>query len=188
MVDEDAGQPVADRAVDDERGHGAVDAAREAADRARVADLRADALDLLLDDVRRGPGRRAVAGVEEEPLEQVGAERRVDDLGVELDAVEAPGGFSIAATGADCGLRGHRKPSGARTTASRWLIQHCRPGGRRTSRPRPDAQRRLAVLPGPGAGDLPAQREGHRLHAVADAQHRDAELEQRGLSAGAPGA
>ena len=38
--------------------------------------------------------------------------------------------------------------------------------------------RRLAVLADPGVADGAAERGGHRLHAVADAQHRHAELEQ----------
>ena len=91
VVDEDAGQPVADRAVDDERRDGAVDAAGQPADRPGLADLRAHPVDLLLDDVGRGPGGRAVAGLEEEPLQEVGAEGRVHDLGVELDGVEPAG-------------------------------------------------------------------------------------------------
>ena len=59
VVDEDAGEPVADRLVHDQRRHRAVDAAREAADRARVADLGAHPLDLLLDDVGGGPRGRS---------------------------------------------------------------------------------------------------------------------------------
>ena len=49
VVDEHAGQPVADRAVHEQRGDRGVDAAGEAADRPAVADLRADPRDLLLD-------------------------------------------------------------------------------------------------------------------------------------------
>ena len=61
VVDEDAGQLVADRLVDEQRGDRGVDAAREGADDALVADLRADPLDLLLDHRRRRPRRRAPA-------------------------------------------------------------------------------------------------------------------------------
>ena len=89
VVDEDARELVADGAVDEERRHRGVDAARERADDVLVADLLADQLDLLLDELERRPRRRRLAGVEHEVAEDVGAARRVGHLGVELDAVEA---------------------------------------------------------------------------------------------------
>ena len=89
VVDEDAGQPVADRLVHEQRGDGGIDAAGEAADHALAADLRADALDLLLDHSRGRPRGRRAGDVVEEGLEQVLAARRVHHLRMELDAVEA---------------------------------------------------------------------------------------------------
>ena len=66
VVDEHAGEPVAERAVHDQRGDGGVDSARQPADRAAVADLLADQRDLLVDDRRRRPlparSRRRRAG------------------------------------------------------------------------------------------------------------------------------
>ena len=47
VVDEDAGEPVADRAVDEQRGGRGVDAAGEPADRAGLADLRPDGLQAI---------------------------------------------------------------------------------------------------------------------------------------------
>ena len=70
VVDEDAGQPVADGALDEGGRDRGVDAAGEAADRrAGVADLVADPLDLLLDDVDHGPGLPAAGDLVEEVLE-----------------------------------------------------------------------------------------------------------------------
>ena len=46
VIDEDAGELIADRFVDQERRDGRVDAAREPADHAAVLDLRSDARDL----------------------------------------------------------------------------------------------------------------------------------------------
>ena len=89
VVDEHARELVADGAVDEQRRHRRVDAARERADDVLVADLLADQLDLLLDELERRPGRRRLAGVEHEVAEDVGAARRVRHLGVELDGVEA---------------------------------------------------------------------------------------------------
>jgi hypothetical protein len=71
VIDEDAGQLLADRLVDEQRGDGAVDAAREAADHALAADLRADSLDLLLDHGRRGPGRDRAGDPVEEVLQDI---------------------------------------------------------------------------------------------------------------------
>ena len=62
---------------------------RESAEHALAADLRADPLDLLLDHGRGRPRRRRVGDVVEEVLQQLHAVRRVHDLGMELDAVQA---------------------------------------------------------------------------------------------------
>jgi len=57
VVDEHARQLVADRLVDEQRCNGRVDAARQCAQDALLADLRANALDLLLDHSSRRPHR-----------------------------------------------------------------------------------------------------------------------------------
>ncbi len=88
VIDEHAREPVADRAVHEQCGDARVDAARQAADRPSVADLRPDALDLLLDHRARAPRSRAAADVLEEVGQHVLAVRRVHDLGVELDPVD----------------------------------------------------------------------------------------------------
>ena len=59
VVDEDAGELVADRPVDERRRGRRVDAAGEAADDAAVADLGADPLDLLVDHRGRRPAARS---------------------------------------------------------------------------------------------------------------------------------
>ncbi len=66
VVDEHAGQLVADRAVHEHGGDARVHAARQAADDLAVADLRADARDLLLDDRRGAPRHVAAADVAQE--------------------------------------------------------------------------------------------------------------------------
>ena len=88
--------------------------------------------------------------------------------------------FSIAATGDSVEAASSANPGGASKTVSRWLIQQdwsagvpasSRPG-ELTDEPRAPE---LADL---GALDAAAQLEHHRLHAVTDAEHRHAELEQ----------
>ena len=65
VVDEHAGEPVADGPLDERRGDRGVHAAGQPADGAAVADLLADRCDLLLDDVQHGPGRAAAGQLEE---------------------------------------------------------------------------------------------------------------------------
>ena len=88
VVDEDAGQLVADGTVDEQRRDRRVDAARQPAEHALRADLRADPLHLLVDDRSRRPAGRRSRDAVEEVLEHRLAVRRVHDLGVELHAVE----------------------------------------------------------------------------------------------------
>jgi hypothetical protein len=88
VVDEDAGELVADRLVHEQRRDCGVDTARESAQHPRASDLRADPLDLLLDHRGGRPrGRRARDAVEE-VLQHLVPVGRVHDLGMELDAVE----------------------------------------------------------------------------------------------------
>ena len=72
------------------------------------------------------------------------------------------------------------KPGGGSKTVSRWLIQQVcssgspassRPGSRTCSSVRPNSATSARL-------DVAAELERHRLHAVTDAEHRDAELEQ----------
>ena len=88
VVDEDAGELVADGLVDEQRRDRGVDAAAEAADDLRVADLRPDARELLLDDRGRRPGQLGAADLAQELLEHLLPVGRMDDLGVELDPVD----------------------------------------------------------------------------------------------------
>ena len=69
VVDEDAGELVADGAVDERGGDGGVDAAREGADDAAVAHLLSNARHALLDEVARRPEPAAAANVVEEVLD-----------------------------------------------------------------------------------------------------------------------
>ena len=89
VVDEHAGQLVTDGLLHQRRRHRGVDAAGQAADDAGLADLRAHRGDQVVDDVRRGPLPRQARPAEQEVLEHLLAERRVQHLGVPLHAVEA---------------------------------------------------------------------------------------------------
>ena len=88
VVDEDARQPVADGAVDEQRRDRRVDAAAQRADHAAVADLRADPRRRLLDERRHRPVAGAAADVVREVPEDLEAALGVHDLGVEQQRVE----------------------------------------------------------------------------------------------------
>ena len=62
VVDEDAGEAVADGLVDEHGDHGGVDAAGESEDDGAVADLLADVRDGLVDELLEIPGAGAAAG------------------------------------------------------------------------------------------------------------------------------
>ena len=187
VVDEHARQLVADRAVHEQRRDGGVDAAREAADDALVADLLADALDLLVDHGERRPRRGRVAGVGRGSSCSMSVPRGVcrPRGGTARRRARARGPPSPRSA-----RRGDEavtpKPSGARTTASLWLIQHVVDVARGRANSTPPRVGSSAVLPNsavPVRPTSPPSARGHGLHAVADAEHRDPELEQAGSSA-----
>ena len=123
VVHEDAGQLVADGALHQRGGHGGVDAAGQSADDPGVADLLADPLHLLFDNVARGPVGLQPGAVEEEVLQHLLAVVRVLDLRVPLHAEQA---LVLVGEGRDrrpAVLARTSKPSGARWTLSPWLIQ-----------------------------------------------------------------
>ena len=183
VVDEDARELVADRAVDEQRGDARVHAAGEPADHAPVADLLADALDLLLDDARGAPRHVGAADVAEEALEDVLPVRRVDDLGVELDAVDAALD-RLERRDRRLRRRGERREARRRRVDGVAVRHPARLLGRQAGEQPPGLahhQLRAAELPHLRALDAPAERERHELHAVTDAQHGDPELEQLGV-------
>ena len=85
----------------------------------------------------------------------------------------------MAATGEPAAVAVTVNPAGARTTASRWLIHTAWRSGKPFQQdPRRDRRQvGLAELGGAGAGDLAAQHLGEQLVAVADAQHRDPQVQ-----------
>ena len=179
VVDEDARELVADRLVDEQRGDGRVDAAREAADDALRADLRADPLDLLLDHGGRRPARRRARDLVEEVLQDLLALGRVHDLRVELDGVVATRRDPRRPRSASTATRpSTRAPGGGAVTESRWLIHTTWSGGRsRKSADSPSVGVRLAVLGDVVRLDGAAEVARHQLHPVTDAERRDPELE-----------
>ena len=181
VVDEDARELVADRLVHEQRRDRGVDAARERAEDALAADLRADPLDLLLDHGGGRPGRRRAGDAVEEVLQQLlcraACARPRGGTGRRRGRAR---GSSNAAIGVDGEPATTRAPVGRRD--DRVAVAHpdrllARRGRRRARRL--GAQLGLAELGDAGAVDAAAEVVRHQLHAVADAERRHAELEER---------
>ena len=195
VVDEDAGQLVADRAMDDERRDRRVDAAAQRADDAAVADLRADPRRRLLDKRRHRPVAGAAADAVGEVAQDLEAAFGVDDFRDGTGSRRATrDGSDIAAIGAFALVATTEKPGGAAATKSPWLAQTRISSGTSANSaagsPAPaagashgqtagDADVGVAELALRRRRDAPAERVGHQLHPVADAEHGTAELVDR---------
>ncbi len=114
--------------------------------------------------------------------------RGVHDLGVELDSVEAALGVLDRrdrrfARGSQCGEARRRLEDGVAMAHPAGLLGR-QPGeqgsGLDHGQPRATELADLSRL------DPSAERQHHRLHAVTDAEHRNAELEQLAVASAAP--
>ena len=124
VVDEDAGQLVADRPLHERRRHRRVDAAGQPADRPTVADLLPDRRDLLLDDRARSSSSGAMPAMS--------CRKRSQHLLAVRRSARPRGGTARRPAGAPGPRRPRpapaptppspRSPAGAATTESPWLI------------------------------------------------------------------
>ena len=183
VIDEHAGQPVPDRPVHEQRGHRGVDAARQAADGPAVPHLGADARDLVLDHRGGAPALVTAADVGEEVGQHLLAVGGVHDLGVKLDPVDAAlggleGGHRRRGRGGQRREAGRRREDGVAVRHPARLLR-----GRAGQQPARvgHSELRAPELAHLGALDTAAQLQRDELHAVADAEHRHPELEQRRL-------
>ena len=90
MVDENAGESVPDRPVDEHRRDRRVDPTRERADDGRVAYLLPNAGDGVFDEGTGRPGGAATRDLEQEVGEDLVSPVRVGDLRVELHGKDRP--------------------------------------------------------------------------------------------------
>ncbi len=186
VIDEDAGELLTDRLVDQQRRDRGVDAARESADHLLRSNLLANTCDLLVDHLGRRPGRRDPNHLVQEALENLLAVRGVHDLGVELDGIKAA--LRILEGGERCRGGAGDYAGAGRSSGDRVAMTH--PDGLLAGqlgaeqRSLLDPHLRLAELPHPGSLDLAAQVLRHQVHAVADAEHGNAQLEQLLVDAG----
>jgi hypothetical protein len=88
VIDEHAGELLADRLMDEHRGDGGIDTARQSANHPAFADLAADFLDRLVLERAHGPVAGAAGDVAHEVAQDGRAVRRVHDFEMELRGVE----------------------------------------------------------------------------------------------------
>ncbi|OPY89682.1 MAG: hypothetical protein A4E72_01022 [Syntrophus sp. PtaU1.Bin208] len=181
VIDEDAGQPVADGLVEEHRRHGGVHAPAQSQDDLCVAHRGADLLHGIPDEGRHGPAFLAAADGEEEVFQHLFPFRRMDDFGMKLEAVKAP--LRIFNSG-DPGIGRFRSD-----LKSRRQLVDCIPmthpaagilgDFRKDSAPVPPDHMEFGktVLPLGRPDDLAAQAIHHVLQPVADAQDRNAQFE-----------
>ena len=184
VIDEDAGQRVADGLVNQHGGDGAVDAARKAAEHAPLPDLLLDRARGLAAEGRHGPVGLEPGDLVQEIRDQLRAVGRMHDFEVELHAVEAALFVGDAGVGRVLGLADDLKAG----RQARHAVAVAHPDLMAPAdRPDPVEERALrhdleigaaefAVVAGL---DLAAELLGHKLLAVADGQNRNARLEDR---------
>ncbi len=175
-----------DRPVHERGRHRRIDAARERAQHAFPPHGRPDGLDGVVDEGAHRPAGLEPGAVEEEVLEDALPLRGVRDLGVELHGVQP----SLRGDHrGDRRVRGRRQRSEPRRRGADGVAVAHPDGDAAAGRVRGDAVEEevlaleghlgSSVLPVGTRLDRAAEEEGHGLHAVADAEHGDAGLEQR---------
>jgi hypothetical protein len=184
VVDEHAGQPLADRFVDEDRGYRAVDAARKPADHAAVPNLLADLGDLASRKaaIVQSPAQPRCSARNWRAASPPSGVCTTSGWNMEAEALGAfVGGDGVPARLPTC-----RRPRSRRAGF--------RPGRRGSSTPdeladvpqpveqsrrSDDVDERAAELAVVGGDDLAAQLLVERLLAVADAEQRDSAVEDR---------
>ena len=184
VVDEHTREPVPDGALHQRGGHRGVDATGQPADGLAVTDLGADRLDQLLSDVGWGPGRTDPGEFVQEPAQHLLAVRRMQHLGVVLHAGQAAGPVLEARDrGAGAGgdhLEAFRRGRDRVAMAHPHRLAAGQLGMQVATR---HVELGAPIFAGPGVFDGAAQHLGHRLEAVANAEHRHVEIEQRRVQA-----
>ena len=179
VVNEDAGQLLADRLVDEFGGHCGVHAAGEGADDAPAADLLPDPPHALRDEVPRRPRSRRAAYLVGEVADDLRPVGRVRDLRVKLNAKHA----RVVRHRRDRRIvRIGDSAEARRNSADTVAVAH--PNADLAVQPVEEVAGRVlandgeAVLALARGLDAPPKLMRQQLHAVADAQHRNAAVER----------
>ena len=181
-VDKDAGQLVADRLVQQNRSDRGIDPAGKTAHHVTPSDLTADLVDRVVAEQRHRPVAAAPGNLVREIAEQMRALRRVHDLGVEQHAVKPTG--IVGDRGVRRSLAGCNRPETQRQRVDPVAMTHpylLAPALRPQPFEKPafpdDVDKGAAEFLMLAQRNAAAELGAHRLHAVADPQHRHAEPE-----------
>ena len=183
-IDEHAGEPIPDRPMQQGSHHRRIDATGQAQQDMVIADLFAHAGDLVLDDVGRGPQRGAAADLGDKALQQRPTLLRVGDFGMELHAVPPLLGVLHHRHRDALGAAGDHKPgrcAGDVVTMAHPYVELVAAGmiGEAVEQAarRDDIDLGMTELAGIGSLGGTAQLRGESLHAVTNAQDRQAGVE-----------
>ena len=189
VVHEDAGQPIADRAMDQHRRDRGIDAARQSAHDLARPDLLPNPLGRLLDERGDRPVARAAADAVGEVPQDLEAVVGVRHFGMEQQRVQLPVRRLHGGDRRRRARRGDRKPGRHRRhivamagpdAQLGWdLLKQPRLRVCSDRRCRVDAHVRMTELALARPPHLAAEHVGHQLHAVADAEHGNAESKTR---------
>ncbi len=189
IVDVDAVELVADGLVQQGGHDRGVDAATQSEQHMVVPDLCADFADGILDELGHLPVAGTTAHLEGEVPEDLAPLRGVDDFGMELHTEDPAVQVLHGGEGAVVGLGDRDEPGRERgdlvTMAHPYLqvgIESGKEGGVLGH-----VHHGLAILAFEAGLHRAAQRVGGELHAVADAEDRDAQLEKGGIALGGVG-
>ena len=184
VVHDQARQLAGDCAMHEGGADCRVDTSGKCAEHSPAANLVSDGARRLLDEGRRLPAAAATGHLVEEVAQDLAALGRVNDLGMKGDA-KPPGLVRHRRDRRVLRFRQTAKPRGrfqdgvAVTHPDRQLR------GQIVEEPGPllDPDTGRSVFAFTGRGDLAAELVGEQLHAIADAQHRDAGIERRRVAA-----
>ncbi len=179
-IDKDAGQLVADRLVQQRRRDRGIDAAGQAAHDVTPSDLAADLVDRLAAEQRHRPVAAAARYVVREVAQQLTALRRVDDLGMEQHAVKPAlvignGGVGRRLARRDGAEPGRQCVDPVAMAHPHLLAPAFWPQPLEQPALAEDVDKRAAEFLMIAQCDTAAELRAHRLHAVADPEHRHAE-------------
>ena len=186
VIHEHAGELIGlEGAAGDGAGHGAVHAAGQARDDLAGADLPANFGDHAFDGVLGAIAAPAAAHAEHEIAQHRRALDGMSHLGMELHAVEAAGRIGERRDGTVGRGRVGGKALGQHAHAVAVVHEHRRLGlNALEQRGIGDAEHGVAVLAHLGGLHPAAAEIVDELHAVADAQHRNAQMQDLLLHAG----
>ena len=182
VIDEYAGEAVADGAGYERGCDGGIDPAGEPRDDAAGTDLLFDVFDELFNETLGAPAPLAAADPVGEVLEEAGAVFRVRDLRMELHGIETL--FAVLHRGDGAFRRMGYDGEALRRLCHHIVMAHPDGGVRHPLKEGGGLEKRLntGVFAHGRLLDPAAQHMGHELHAVADAEHRHAEPEDRGIA------